>query len=77
MMYQNELEAIKKSHRFRSRKMYDEDLHDFSSNDYLGFAQMHSLFERAVTQISMYKSHAPKASILVNGYHPILSLIHI
>lgn len=71
MMYQNELEAIKKSHRFRSRKMYDEDLHDFSSNDYLGFAQMHSLFERAVTQVSMYKSHAPKASILVNGYHPI------
>ncbi|MDD4506768.1 MAG: pyridoxal phosphate-dependent aminotransferase family protein [Sulfurospirillaceae bacterium] len=71
MMYQNELEAIKKSHRFRSRKMYDEDLHDFSSNDYLGLAQIHSLFERAVTQVSMYKSHAPKASILVNGYHPI------
>ena len=45
MMYQNELEAIKKSHRFRSRKMYDEDLHDFSSNDYLGFAQIKKMHE--------------------------------
>ena len=71
MQYQNELDALHKSHRFRSKKMYDEALHDFSSNDYLGFAQMHSLFERAVTQVSMYKFHAPKASILVNGYHPI------
>lgn len=70
-MYQNELHAITKSNRYRSRKLYDEHLADFSSNDYLGFAQNHTLFERAVTQVSMYKTHAPKASILVNGYHPI------
>ena len=70
-MYQNELEAIKKSNRFRRKKIFDEKLHDFSSNDYLGFAQLRSLFERAVTQVSMHKYHAPKASILVNGYHPI------
>ncbi len=70
-MYQNELNALKKAHRYRSRKLYDEDLIDFSSNDYLGFADNKTLFERAVTQVSMYRSHAPKASLLVNGYHPI------
>lgn len=70
-MYQNELQAITKSNRYRSRKLYSDDLADFSSNDYLGFAQNHTLFERAVAQVSMYKTHAPKASILVNGYHPI------
>jgi len=70
-MYQNELQAITKSNRYRSRKLYSDDLADFSSNDYLGFAQNHTLFERAVAHVSMYKTHAPKASILVNGYHPI------
>ena len=70
-MYQHELQAIAKSNRYRSRKLYSDDLADFSSNDYLGFAENTTLFERAVAQVSMYKTHAPKASILVNGYHPI------
>lgn len=70
-MYTHELNAIVKSNRFRSRKLYDESLLDFSSNDYLGFAHHRPLFERAVSQLSLYHSHAPKASILVNGYHPI------
>ena len=70
-MYQNELLAITKANRYRSRKLYSDDLADFSSNDYLGFAENHALFERAVAQVSVYKTHAPKASILVNGYHPI------
>jgi 8-amino-7-oxononanoate synthase len=70
-MYQNELLAITKANRYRSRKLYDESLADFSSNDYLGFAQNKTLFERAVAQVSLHKFHAPKASILVNGYHPI------
>ena len=71
MLYQNELQAITKANRYRSRKQYSDDLADFSSNDYLGFAQNHTLFEHAVAQVSLYKTHAPKASILVNGYHPI------
>ena len=70
-MYTHELNAIVKSNRFRSRTLYDESLLDFSSNDYLGLAYHKALFERAVTQVSMYASHAPKASLLVNGYHPI------
>ncbi len=70
-MYQNELNALQKSGRYRTRALYDETLLDFSSNDYLGFGHIRILFERAVTQLSMYASHAPKASLLVNGYHPI------
>ncbi len=36
------------------------------------FAHNHpTLLKRSVAQVSMYKTHAPKASILVNGYHPI------
>lgn len=70
-MYHNELNAIVKANRYRSRKLFDESLIDFSSNDYLGFAENKTLFERAVTQVSMYRFHAPKASLLVNGYHPI------
>jgi len=70
-MYQNELNALQKSGRYRTRALYDETLLDFSSNDYLGFGHIRILFERAVTQLSMHASHAPKASLLVNGYHPI------
>ncbi|MDD3344453.1 MAG: pyridoxal phosphate-dependent aminotransferase family protein, partial [Sulfurospirillaceae bacterium] len=70
-MYHNELNALQKAHRYRSRTLYDEALIDFGSNDYLGFAESKTLFDRAVTQVSMYRSHAPKASLLVNGYHPI------
>lgn len=71
MMYTHELSAIVKSNRFRNRKHYDETLLDFSSNDYLGLAHHKALFERAVSQVREYPSHAPKASLLVNGYHPI------
>ena len=70
-MYHNELAAIAKSNRTRTRRLFDEALIDFCSNDYLGFAQKKALFNRAVTQVSMYKTHAPKASMVVNGYHPI------
>jgi len=70
-MYQNELAALKKSNRYRVRKLRDETLLDFCSNDYLGLAHHRSLFERAVTQVGMYPEHGPKSSLLVNGYHPI------
>lgn len=71
MMYQNELTALAKANRYRTREVMDEALLDFSSNDYLGFAHKRVLFERAVVQVSMYREHAPKSSMLVNGYHPI------
>lgn len=70
-MYHNELHALKKANRYRTKTIYPEILADFSSNDYLGFAENQALFERAVTQVSMHRTHAPKASLVVNGYHPI------
>ncbi|MDD3325058.1 MAG: aminotransferase class I/II-fold pyridoxal phosphate-dependent enzyme [Sulfurospirillaceae bacterium] len=71
MMYSNELKAIKKANRFREREIYDENIVDFASNDYLGLADNPELFERAVSRIRLFKTHAPKASQLVNGYHQI------
>ena len=70
-MYHNELQALSKSNRYRSRKIFPDTLHEFSSNDYLGFAEHPELFEEAVNDVRRYHSHAPKASMVVNGYHPI------
>jgi len=70
-MYQNELNALKKAGRFRERRLFDEDLIDFASNDYLGLANNQKQFNRAVKLTKQYSTHAPKASMLVNGYHPI------
>ncbi len=70
-MYQKELEALRKSSRLRERVIYDETLLDLASNDYLGFAQMPKLLDRAYQQVQRSAAHAPKASQLVNGYHPI------
>ncbi len=70
-MYEQELSAIKRSNRFRIRECYDEKMIDLASNDYLGFAEDNSLFEDAVKEVRKYRTHAPKASQLVNGYHPI------
>jgi 8-amino-7-oxononanoate synthase len=70
-MYEKELKAINKSNRFRVRKLYAQDLYDFASNDYLGLAQKKQLLKRAYDRVNMFQTHAPKASQLVNGYHPI------
>ncbi len=70
-MYQKELEAIEKASRLRERVIYDEKLRDLASNDYLGFAHNATLFDRAYERVRSYGVHAPKASQLVNGYHPI------
>ena len=70
-MYEKELNALKKANRFRERKIFDDDLIDFASNDYLGLASSKKQFEKAVKWVSNYKTHAPKASMLVNGYHEV------
>jgi len=69
--YNNELKALKRSGRLRERKLYDSKLLDMASNDYLGFASDKSLMQKAFDNISQLPDHAPKASLLVNGYHPI------
>ncbi len=70
-MYEQELQALQKANRFRERELFDENLIDLASNDYLGFAEDVSLFQAAVKRVEACRYHAPRASQLVNGYHPI------
>jgi len=70
-MYKNELKALKKAGRFRQRRVWDRDLIDFASNDYLGLANSKKQLGKALKLVGEYDSHAPKASMLVNGYHEV------
>ena len=69
--YANELAALKRAGRYRERHIFSDDIVDLASNDYLGFAEKHELFDAAVERVGRLKVHAPKASMLVNGYHGI------
>jgi 8-amino-7-oxononanoate synthase len=69
--YESELKALKRSGRYRERNVRDERLIDAASNDYLGLAHRKELHLKACETLSQYDDHAPKASMLVNGYHPI------
>jgi len=70
-MYTNELKALKKAGRFRERNIYNVTLDDLASNDYLGLSRNKKLFKKAVKLVAEYTIKSPKASMLVNGYHPI------
>jgi len=70
-MYEKELNTLKKIGRFRQRKIWDNNLIDFASNDYLGLANDKKQLKKALKLINEYDTHAPKASMLVNGYHEI------
>lgn len=69
--YESELNALKRSGRYRERHIRDSSLIDAASNDYLGLAHNKELHQSACETLSHYKDHSPKASMLVNGYHPI------
>lgn len=70
-MYKNELTAIKKANRFRERFIFDENLIDLASNDYLGLAENKEILEATFDELRAYKFHSPKASMIVNGYHQV------
>lgn len=70
-MYQKELNSLKKANRFRQRKLWNHNLIDFASNDYLGLANNQKQLKKALKLVNEYPTHAPKASMLVNGYHEI------
>lgn len=70
-MYSKELNAIKKSNRFRERKIFDNTLVDLASNDYLGLTTNKKLFKKAYKRVLEEQYTAPKASQLVNGYNKI------
>lgn len=69
--YENELKALKRSGRYRERHLMDETLLDAASNDYLGLAHLKELHFKACETLNSFSFHAPKSSMLVNGYHPI------
>jgi 8-amino-7-oxononanoate synthase len=71
MFYEKEIAALKRSGRYRERVVYDPELVDLASNDYLGLAENPQLMREAYKLLEVAPSHAAKASMLVNGYHPI------
>jgi len=70
-LYEKELKAIHKSNRHRKRVIYDDNLVDLASNDYLGLSTNKTLFTHAYEKVLQEKYHSPKASMLVNGYSSI------
>lgn len=69
--YHNEIRALKRSGRYRERRVFDEQLIDLASNDYLGLAHQPALIEKAYEKVKAYGINGAKASMLVNGYHRI------
>jgi len=67
--YERELRSLKRSGRFREREIARADLRDFASNDYLGLAHNKELCKKACSKLSHATLCAPKASLLVGGYH--------
>jgi len=70
MYFDSELKALKKANRYREIEDF-RGIVDFASNDYLGLASRKKSLKKAYKLVKKYDSFAPKASLLVNGYHPI------
>jgi 8-amino-7-oxononanoate synthase len=70
-MLQSKIEALKKIDRFRARDLSSDLFADFASNDYLRLAESKKSLKSAYKRLKKSKHHAPKASMLVNGYHKI------
>jgi len=71
MFYSNELKALKKSGRYRTREVVQSSLKDFASNDYLGLSHNKQLHHQTVLELSNLEINSSKASMLVSGYHQI------
>ena len=71
MQYENEIKALKKSGRYRTRELVDYSLKDFASNDYLGLSHNKYLHQKTSQKLDKLEVHSTKASLLVNGYHKI------
>lgn len=69
--FENEMSALHRAGRVRKRTIHPSHLVDLASNDYLGLAHNRTLVDKALERLDGYESYAPKASMLVNGYHPI------
>lgn len=71
MFYDKELKALKKVNRFRKRNLYNDDVIDLASNDYLGLASNKKILKKVFKKVLKEKYHSPKASLIVNGYSKI------
>ena len=71
MYYENEIKALKKAGRFRTRDVLDTSVLDFASNDYLGLSHNKDLHKATCQGLDSLPLHSSKASLLVNGYHQI------
>jgi 8-amino-7-oxononanoate synthase len=71
IFYENELKALKKAGRYRTRELLDTSSKDFASNDYLGLSHNKLLHEKTCQELSALNVNSTKASMLVNGYHKI------
>ena len=69
--YENELKALKKVGRYRTREVINTKLLDFASNDYLGLSHDKNLHFKSCEILSKLSIHSSKASLLVNGYHQV------
>lgn len=69
--YQNEIKALQRSGRYRTREVLNYGLRDFASNDYLGLAHNKELHRKTCAVIDKLDVNSSKASLLVNGYHQI------
>jgi 8-amino-7-oxononanoate synthase len=69
--YEKELEALTKVGRLRKRVLFNESVIDLASNDYLGLSSNKKALKKTYKKLYRSKEHSPKASMLVNGYHPI------
>ncbi len=66
--YAKELAALKRSGRYRERRIFEDTVIDMASNDYLGLAHNSEILDAAIKELRSLESHASKASMLVNGY---------
>ena len=69
-MYSKELEALKRANRYRRVELFNSFI-DLASNDYLNLASNRKNFKKACNLVMSYDIFAPRASLLINGYHPI------
>ena len=69
--YANELKALKRAGRYRTREITSLTIKDFASNDYLGLAHNKNLHLKTTQLLDTLDIHSSKASMLVSGYHQI------
>jgi 8-amino-7-oxononanoate synthase len=69
--FERTLKTLKRANLFRERIIFDDNIIDLSSNDYLGMSNNKYTLKKTYKDLKSLKSHSPKASMLVNGYSRI------